>query len=79
MALVRNGDMIVLDVDARRLHLDVAEDELARRKAAWTPPAPADRRGWYRLYFDHVMQADSGADLDFLVGASGALVPRENH
>ncbi len=78
LALVQNGDMIELDVEARRLHLDVSDAELARRREAWTaPPAPA--RGWYKLYVDHVLQADQGADLDFLVGSSGSHVARESH
>ena len=79
LALVREGDPIELDVAARRLHLDVPEDELARRRAAWRPPPLADERGYCKLYVEHVMQADRGADLDFLVGASGAPVPRESH
>lgn len=79
LALVQNGDMIALDVAARTLTLDVPEAELARRKAAWTPPAPLHDRGYARLYIDHVLQADTGADLDFLVGKSGAEVARESH
>ncbi len=55
------------------------EDELARRRAQWTAPAAGSDRGYVRLYVEHVMQADQGADLDFLVGASGAPVPRESH
>jgi hypothetical protein len=53
--------------------------ELERRRAAWKPPARASGRGYVKLYYDHVMQADRGADLDFLVGASGAAVPKESH
>jgi L-arabonate dehydrase len=79
LALVRNGDMIELDVAGRKLHLEVGEEELARRRAAWSPPEPAMRGGYQRLYVDHVMQADRGADLDFLVGCRGAAVPRESH
>ena len=79
LALVQEGDMIELDVAARRLHLDVAESEIERRRAAWKPPAPPSDRGYYKLHHDHVMQADRGADLDFLVGGSGAGVPRESH
>ena len=79
LALVRDGDEIELDVAGRRLHLHVAEDELARRRQDWTPPAPSHERGYGRLYLDHVLQADRGADFDFLVGASGAGVARPCH
>jgi L-arabonate dehydrase len=79
LALVREGDLIELDVSNRRLNLDVDETELGRRRAAWKPPAPDSARGYVKLYYDHVMQADRGADLDFLVGATGAPVPRESH
>jgi dihydroxy-acid dehydratase len=78
LALVRNGDVIELDVAARRLHLEVSDEELARRRAGWTAP-PKPERGWYKLYVDHVQQAHQGADLDFLVGGSGAPVPRDSH
>ncbi|RZI42812.1 dihydroxy-acid dehydratase [Herbaspirillum sp. HC18] len=78
LALVRTGDMIQLDVGKRSLHLEVGDEELAQRRNAWTPPEiPA--RGYARLYVDHVQQAHLGADLDFLVGKSGAPVPRESH
>ena len=79
LALVRDGDTIELDVDARRLHLDVADDELARRRAQWRPPTPAQTSGYVNLYVRHVQQADTGADLDFLVGCRGHAVPRESH
>ena len=79
LALVQDGDEIELDVDARRLELRVAEDEIARRRAAWKAPAPAATNGYQRLYIDHVMQADRGADFDFLMGCRGAGVPRESH
>ena len=79
LALVRDGDMIELDVAGRRLHLDVSDEELARRRAAWQPPAPHDTRGYVSLYIDHVMQADKGVDFDFLVGKSSAVVTREAH
>ncbi len=78
LALVRNGDMIELNVADRWLHLDVSDEELARRKAEWVAPEPPSR-GYARLYVDHVQQAHLGADLDFLVGASGASVPRDSH
>jgi dihydroxy-acid dehydratase len=78
LALVRTGDVIELDVPARRLHLDVSDAELARRKAAWVPPEQP-RRGYYKLYVEHVQQADKGADLDFLVGGSGTAVSRDSH
>ena len=79
LALVQNGDMIELDVEARRLHLDVSDAELERRRAAWQPPPVPTERGYARLYIEHVLQADRGADLDFLVGNSGAPIPRESH
>jgi dihydroxy-acid dehydratase len=79
LALVRNGDVIELDTEARRLHLEVSDTELARRKSEWQGPPKHLARGYYRLYVDHVMQANRGADLDFLVGKSGAAVPRDNH
>jgi dihydroxy-acid dehydratase len=79
LGLVENGDTIVLDVKGRRLHLDVSDDELAARRKNWQPPKPPITRGWYQLYIEHVMQADEGADLDFLVGKSGAAVPRPSH
>jgi dihydroxy-acid dehydratase len=79
LALVETGDMIEMDVEARKLHLDVSDDELTRRRANWNPPKTAYNRGYYKLYIDHVMQADKGADLDFLVGRSGVIVNRESH
>ena len=79
LGLVADGDEIELDVPARRLVLHVAGEALSERRAAWRPPAPHSDRGYLRLYLDHVMQADTGADLDFLVGRSGAGVPRESH
>jgi dihydroxy-acid dehydratase len=78
LALVKTGDMIELDVAGRRLHLDVSDAELAKRRASWTGE-PAPTRGWYKLYTDHVQQAHLGADLDVLVGGSGTDVPRDSH
>ncbi len=80
LALVRDGDMIELDVEARRLHLDVSDAELAARREAWKAPQPVLPPGGYaQLYIEHVQQADRGADLDFLVGCRGHAVPRESH
>jgi L-arabonate dehydrase len=79
LALVQNGDLIELDVPRRRLHLHVSDEELARRKANWKAPEPPLSSGYWKLYIDHVLQADEGADLDFLVGKRGAFVPRDNH
>ncbi|KAB2868131.1 MAG: dihydroxy-acid dehydratase, partial [Burkholderiaceae bacterium] len=79
LALVRNGDLVELDVPKRRLHLHVSDEELAKRKAAWKPPTPRLTSGYWKLYIDHVLQADEGADLDFLVGQRGAFVPKDNH
>jgi dihydroxy-acid dehydratase len=79
LALVENGDVIELDVEARRLTLEVGEDELARRRERWRPPAPAMTSGYQKLYVDTVLQASEGADLDFLRGCRGAAIPRESH
>ena len=78
LALVQDGDMIELDVAERRLHLQVSDEALALRRAQWTPePAPAS--GYVHMYHRHVLQADQGVDLDFLVGCRGCPVPRESH
>ena len=79
LALVQNGDTIELDVAKRRIHLDVSDAELARRKAKWKAPPPHAERGWVRLYCETVQQADQGVDLEFLVGKSGAKVGRPSH
>jgi dihydroxy-acid dehydratase len=79
LALVRTGDWIELDVYARRLHLDVGDAELARRRTEWVAPEKPHDRGWGRLYVDHVLQANQGCDLDFLTGASGSGVARQSH
>jgi dihydroxyacid dehydratase/phosphogluconate dehydratase len=80
LALVRDGDMIELDVEGRRLHLDISDEEMAARRAAWKMPEPVVPPGGYaRLYIEHVQQADQGADLDFLVGCRGHAVTRESH
>lgn len=79
LALVQNGDMIELDVPNRRLQLDLSEEELARRRAAWRPRPPYTERGYVSMFLEHVQQANLGADFDFLVGKSGADVPHGNH
>jgi len=79
LALVEDGDMIELDVEARRLHLDVSEEELALRKARWQPPEPMATRGYVRFYIEHVQQAHLGADMDWLRGGSGGEVGRDLH
>ena len=79
LALVQNGDMIELDVETKYLNLEVSEDELERRQAEWSPVPPPMAGGYQKLYFDHVQQADKGADLDFLVGRRGVEVLRESH
>jgi L-arabonate dehydrase len=79
LAIVQNGDMIELDVPNRRIQLHISDDELARRLAAWKAPEPPLMSGYWKLYVDHVLQADEGVDLDFLVGKRGAFVPRDNH
>jgi len=78
LALVETGDIIELDVAARRIEAKLTPGEFLSRKQMWTPPAPPSQRGWQRLFHEHVLQADRGVDLDFLVGASGAPVPRES-
>jgi L-arabonate dehydrase len=79
LAVVRDGDWVELDCEAGRLHLDIPDAELQDRLAsARLAPAPAGG-GYQRLYVDHVLQADEGCDLDFLVGCRGAAVPRHSH
>ncbi|HVV68520.1 MAG TPA: IlvD/Edd family dehydratase [Gammaproteobacteria bacterium] len=79
LALVKTGDMISLDVQKRSLQLEVTDKELASRRASWQPLDLGFKRGYVKLYIDHVTQADQGADLDFLVGSSGDVVKRESH
>jgi len=79
LAVVRNGDLITLDVEARNLELHVDAAELQARLADWVAPEPPLASGYWRLYFDHVLQADEGADFDFLKGQRGSFVPRDNH
>jgi L-arabonate dehydrase len=79
LALVKNGDIIELDVANRRLHLDISDDELKKRKSGWVPPKPHTQRGYVKIYLDHVQQADKGADFDFLIGKSGSEVKGDLH
>jgi dihydroxy-acid dehydratase len=79
LALVKTGDMIEVDIPARRLHLDVSDKELARRRAAWVSPVEEAKSGYVRLYLDHVEQAHLGADMDFLKGCRGSEVKRDSH
>ncbi|MEM8752151.1 MAG: L-arabinonate dehydratase [Pseudomonadota bacterium] len=71
LALVKTGDVIALDVDARRIEMEVSDDELAARRAAWTPPPPRYERGYGWFYSRHIGQADKGCDFDFLETAFG--------
>jgi len=75
LEFVRDGDVIELDVDARKLHLHVGDDELARRRAAWKAPAPKFSRGFGALYQSHITQADQGCDFDFLEGTAATPEP----
>jgi L-arabonate dehydrase len=79
LAVVQNGDLIELNVPQRKLHLHISDEELAHRLTLWTPPKPPMDSGYWKLYIDHVLQADEGVDLDFLVGKRGSQVPRDNH
>jgi len=79
LALVQDGDMIELDVAQRRLHLDVSDQELKKRRSAWNPPKPATERGYVKIFIDHVQQAHLGADFTTLRGGSGADVTRDLH
>jgi dihydroxy-acid dehydratase len=81
LALVKDGDEISLDVPARMLRVELTDAELAGRRvsAATSEAYAAPVRGWEKLYVDHVQQADTGVDLDFLLGASGSEVSRESH
>ena len=75
LALVRTGDRITVDVPGRRIHLEVSDEELDARRAAWTPPPPRYGRGYGWMYGRHVLQADQGCDFDFLETSFGAPVP----
>ncbi len=75
LALVKDGDLITLDVPGRRLRLEIADEELRRREAAWTPPAKLFERGYGAMYSEHIGQADKGCDFDFLARSGAALEP----
>jgi dihydroxy-acid dehydratase len=79
LAVVRDGDMIELDVPNRRLHLDISDQELAARLAEWKPAHEQPESGYAWLHQQHVEGADTGADLDFLKGCRGAPVGRDSH
>ena len=79
LAIVRTGDIIEIDVPARRVHLDVSDDEIAARLRDWTPPLPRPEGGYAQLFHDHVQGADTGADFDFLLGCRGSEVGRDSH
>ncbi|MEJ0011664.1 MAG: L-arabinonate dehydratase [Bauldia sp.] len=79
LAVVRDGDMIQVDVEARRLHIEISDEELAARLAMWKPPMERPASGYAWLHQAHVQGADTGADLDFLRGCRGADVGRESH
>ena len=74
LALLRTGDIVTLDVDARTIRMEVSEQELAQRKAAWTPPAKRFERGYGLMFTQHIQQADEGCDFDFLRTDYGAPV-----
>jgi dihydroxy-acid dehydratase len=79
LALIQNGDIIELDVKARKLHLHVSDAELEKRRKAWKGFKTPHKRGYAKMYVDTVLQADKGVDLDFLVGKSGTPTLRESH
>ncbi|WP_425997521.1 IlvD/Edd family dehydratase [Caulobacter sp. DWR1-3-2b1] len=81
LAIVQNGDEIVFDGPSRALNLQISDAEMEARLAVWNAnrPPPVATRGYAKLYIDHVLQADQGCDLDFLVGSSGSVVTRESH
>jgi dihydroxyacid dehydratase/phosphogluconate dehydratase len=75
LALVQNGDLITVNVPERTIHLEVSEAELAKRKAAWTPPPKHFERGYGHMFTQHILQADQGCDFDYLETSFGAPVP----
>ncbi|MBO6804167.1 MAG: dihydroxy-acid dehydratase, partial [Thalassospira sp.] len=79
LAVVKNGDMIELDVPNRRLHLDISDEELAQRLKDWKNSVPVPESGYASLYYKSVIGADRGADFDFLVGHRGKAIPKDSH
>jgi dihydroxy-acid dehydratase len=79
IGVVQTGDMVELDVPGRSVRVDIPDDELRARLASYTPQVAESDRGWVKLYVQHVTGADRGADLDFLIGASGDTTPRHSH
>jgi dihydroxy-acid dehydratase len=75
LALLKTGDIVEIDVPNRKLHMQVSDEELAERRAAWTAPAPRYERGYGKMFSQHVEQADKGCDFDFLRTDFGAPVP----
>jgi len=71
LALLRTGDMVSIDVDARRIAMEVSDEEFARRRRAWVAPPPRFERGYGRMVIEHILQADQGCDLDFLLTKKG--------
>ena len=79
LALIKNGDMVEMDVESRTLKFEVSDEELAKRRTTWKAPEPAMKSGYQGLYVEHVQQANTGCDMDFLVGCRGSVVKRESH
>ncbi|WP_283643833.1 L-arabinonate dehydratase [Marinovum algicola] len=75
LALLKTGDMVTVDIPGRRIHMEVSDEELAQRRAAWTAPEDPYQRGFGKMYMAHVSQAHEGCDFDFLQTAAGAPVP----
>ncbi|MNL58159.1 L-arabonate dehydratase [compost metagenome] len=79
LAIVRNGDFIEIDVENRRVHLDISDEEMQHRLAAWRPSVEPPASGYARMFHDHVEGADTGADFDFLKGCRGSDVGKDSH
>ena len=79
LAAVQNGDIIEVDVNSGTLNLKVSDEEIVKRLEVYQPVLPDIKSGYQKMYVDHVMQADKGADLDFLVGKRGSEVKRHSH